>query len=233
MDTYIYLLLSVPFLAATAIIYVLRKDLRRFILKIGILGGITGLISEIWYFQDYWRPPSLFGVAVPSIEDFLFGFGVVALGAVAPLFIFRAKQSPQGEHNRRRILLLAGLSVAALILLTSILHVNSIVTSYIIFIVIAVIGLLKYPHLWKQAVVSGVVLVIVASLTYAVLFLVLSPDYIGKYFLLFNHSAVPIYFGFMPITEVIWYFTWGLAVTVMHDLIKGKKRPAITSKVAT
>lgn len=233
MNTYIYLLLSVPFLIATAVIYICRKDLRRFILKVGILGGIFGVISESWYFQDYWRPPSLFGVGVPSIEDFLFGFGVVALGIVAPLFILRQKRPASSKHSVRRALLIVGIVVALLIVLSAFFHINSIVSSCIIFVGIAGFGLIQYPHLLRSALISSAALVIIATLTYAVLFLIISPDYLSKYFLLYGNLSAPIYFGFMPLTELVWYFTWGLAVTVIPHLVNSKKRPIITSKSST
>ncbi len=225
-----YLLLTIPFLAFVAVIFIKRPDLHRFIVKAGILGAITAVVSEVWYFQDYWRPLNIFGgIAIPSIEDLLFGFGVVALGATAPLFILRLKKSSHGSHGRRNALVAALIIVATLIVFVSLLHINSMVVSYVIFLVIVGLGLQRYPHLLKPALLSGLVLVLLASATYATLFL-LDPTYIGKHFLLSGNPLAPTLFGFMPLTELIWYFSWGMAATVLHDLLNGKKAALTTSK---
>jgi len=60
MERIVYLLLSVPFLVFVGIIYAKRPDLRRFIIRVGVAGGIIGVLSEIWYFPGYWRPINIF-----------------------------------------------------------------------------------------------------------------------------------------------------------------------------
>ncbi|WP_296697819.1 hypothetical protein [Algoriphagus sp.] len=49
-------------------------------IKVGVAGGLMGMIAEVWYFRDYWRPPTLFGTGIVGIEDFIIGFSLFGVG---------------------------------------------------------------------------------------------------------------------------------------------------------
>src|SRR5258706_14284145 len=99
MERYIYLLLVLLLLAALTSMLWARRDLRNMGLSVGLAGGLAGLISEIWFFRDYWRPPTLLGVAHISPEDFLFGFAIGALAAVVYPALTRRRLVPVSRAN--------------------------------------------------------------------------------------------------------------------------------------
>src|SRR3989344_8307415 len=74
-ETYLYFWGSLIGLGVFEIIYNSRKDLRRRMLRMGIVVGFAGILSEAVFFQDYWHPPLVlrFG-RFGGIEDFFFGF---------------------------------------------------------------------------------------------------------------------------------------------------------------
>jgi hypothetical protein len=219
MDRFAYLLITIPFLVLLGLIFYKRPDLRRFIIRIGIMGGIAGIISEAWYFQDYWRPQTLLGTGVASIEDFLFGFGVVGLGAALPLFILKQPPVSKTSGRTKRLLIIVIGAVAALVLFTSLLGVNSIVSSYFIFLGIAVAGIVKWPRLWKPMLVSAGGLIVTGAVTYWLVSLTITPGYLEEAYLIHGHALAPIFFGFLPLTELIWFAGWGFAAAALPYLI--------------
>jgi hypothetical protein len=85
------------------------------------------LLAELFYLRDYWRPPSLFGIATVLVEDFIFGFAITALSFVAYLWIFDAKFT-HGVHPPRRklygIFFISG--IVAMMLFNVLMGINSI-----------------------------------------------------------------------------------------------------------
>lgn len=225
MEKYGYLILTIPFLVVLGWIYIRRPDLRHSILKVGIIGGIVGLISELWYFQDYWRPDTLFGFGIPSLEDFLFGFGVIGLGAMLPIYVLKLTWPKKRDGRRKRILALALGALLAMVVLTSVLKVNSIVTSYIIFLVITAIGLIKRPWLWKSMLISAVSLVLLGAIVYWIGSVTGLFDWQNtEVYLVGAQAWAPVYLGFLPLTELIWYALWGTAAAALPYIVNNPKQ---------
>jgi hypothetical protein len=68
-----YLVGSLIFGVVWAVLFTLRKDLRREMLSLSLLAGIMGPLSEHFYLQDYWQP-EYWLPGFLRIEDFLAGF---------------------------------------------------------------------------------------------------------------------------------------------------------------
>lgn len=100
MDRYTYLFISLFLFIPWFIIIFKRPDLRRKVIKTSLIGGVAGLIANFWYFRDYWRPPSLFGNTVISIEDFLFGFLITGISASIYNTAFNKKYVK--KHKKRK-----------------------------------------------------------------------------------------------------------------------------------
>jgi len=56
-------------------------------IKVGAVGGLMGVIAEVWYFRDYWRPPTLFGEGVVGFEDYIIGFALFWSRRLYPFLI--------------------------------------------------------------------------------------------------------------------------------------------------
>ena len=73
MDNHLYLLWSFLFGTIWIIFYFIRKDLRRIMIKISFVFGLAGILSELVYIIDWWKPLTITGTSV-GVEDFLIGF---------------------------------------------------------------------------------------------------------------------------------------------------------------
>ena len=206
-DRYIYVLTDLYFLGLVAVIFWKRSDLRKLILKSGIAGGIIGLLSELWYFKDYWTPPSFFGNTILSPEDFFFGFCIVALGCTGYVFVTSKKLIKTYPARKKTFILIALLSVLALILGTTYLHLNSIYVSCIFFVSSAIYMSIYRHDLFRPSITNGVLLMLLVIPLY--LFLIhISPNYVARYSILDHHGHIPEIHG-IPFTELLWYLTWG------------------------
>lgn len=182
-----------------------------------------GIVSEYWHLQDYWQPVSLFGTGVFSIEDVLFGFGAAALGAMLPLYIFKLQWPLKQKGRNTRIIFSVIGSLAVLIVLTTILGVNSIISTYIIFIVAIIFSLWKRLWLWRQMLVGAASLLAIGVFIYALWHLtgMFSWGESGVYIL--HQPWAPIFFDFLPLTEILWYVLWGMAAAGLPYFINGDK----------
>ena len=78
-DKFAYLTMSLLYLLAWGIIYV-KSPWKSGMVKVGLVGGLMGIIAEVWYFHDYWRPPMILAEGWPGIEDFIIGFAMFGVG---------------------------------------------------------------------------------------------------------------------------------------------------------
>ena len=71
--------------------FMLRKDLRKFMLKMGIFYGLLSVVTAyLWWTIDWWHPATLTGTRV-GIEDFFTGFGAGPVMAVVYQVFFKKK----------------------------------------------------------------------------------------------------------------------------------------------
>jgi hypothetical protein len=223
MDRYVYLLLGIALLAPLVPMLLSRKDLALKAAKLGLLGGIAGLVAELFYFRDYWRPPSLLGVATISVEDFVFGFAITALSfAIFPsLFGYTFKSSEHQNRSNVYLLFFIG-GFGGMLFFNVYLHINSIFVSSGIFIVLSAIMLfirrdLLAPALYSAAALTGIIVGI-----YVVLFNVLSPNFWDTYWLLANTKWGVTILGNLPLTELLWYFSWIVFASISYPFVSGK-----------
>lgn len=225
MDKYTYLLIGIfltgPWLA---IYFRLGKKQRRRMVKGSLMGGLAGFVAEYWYFKDYWQPVSMFGHSVISLEDFLFGFTITGIAANVYDGMFRGK-TEKGSKNRRKLfggLFLAG--IALMIIVNMVLGVNSILVSSFAFVLFTAIMVTLRPDLLWQSLLSGVFSIAIIIPVYSIIFNVISPDYWEKHWLLAGSRLGVSVLGNIPVTELLWYFTWGCMAGIAHNFASGAVR---------
>ena len=69
-EEYAYLILSGLYVTAWTVVLI-KSAFKRGMIKVRAVGGLMGVLAEVWYFRDYWRPPTLFGQSIPGIEDYI------------------------------------------------------------------------------------------------------------------------------------------------------------------
>lgn len=221
-DIFIYLCLTLPYVALSIVIWVLRRDLRRTILIAAVIGAILGLVVEWWYLVDYWRPPTILGPARQSVEDVLFGASSTVIAVTAAAFFLKEKLKPVTKSSLKKITLLAIVIFGLMLILTA-LGVNSIIASSGLIFLAGVYTIIRVPKLLRGALLSGTVLVILTFVTYSILFGIISPHYIEDYFLLTGEPWNPTLFSFLPVAEVIWYFSAGFSLSALYHLVTDSK----------
>ena len=196
-------------------------------IEISVFGGIFGPVAEIWYFSDYWRPPSLMGIAKPSLEDFLFGFAITGICASLYYFIFNKIQRykvksinmPEFFTNKKLILIVM-IIISLMIVLNNLLKINSIFASSFIFLISSIFILFKRKYLIIVALISSLLLpILILPIYHLILNIIVPADFLQKYWLL-NDTVWGIkILGNIPITELIWYFAAGAFFSILYDFV--------------
>jgi hypothetical protein len=220
MEKYFYLLLSLTYSVIWALIFIRRSDLRSKLLFTGLLGGAAGLISEFWYVEDYWQPPTILGTAV-SVEDFIFGFGAAGVGSVLYQVFTRSGNVPYQNRQMYVLPLISVGTIIAMLVFNSLLHVNSIMVSSGVFLAIFALVSARRRDLIKPSLLNGLLLTLVAMLIYTVL-VPSVPEYAEKYWLLYG-TDLGVMINGIPVTEILWFFTFGIAAGGFYEYLWGLK----------
>lgn len=221
-DRYYYLVLALCFVALSAVIALVRPDLRRNIAILAVVGAVWGPVSEYWFFQDYWRPLSV----VPGawLEDCLYGAGIAAVAGTAFKVVSGQRLKEAAAPRRLWILpLFVGLYLVAMVVVQGRLHVNSIYVSIGIYVVVTAIAVRMRRDLVVASVSSGLLMAVIALVGYGVGLglLVDGHQVLQKIWLLDGTKEGTTVFGAVPLTEVLWYGGWGLLLGVAYEFAVG------------
>jgi hypothetical protein len=221
-DRFVFLLMGLALLGVWGALWAARADLRGPMLKVSLVGAGAGLVAELWYFRDYWRPPTLAGVARASPEDALFGFAVTGIAFAAHKVLFRRAMTP-GAPRRYPLTAALGLAgLAALIAGTAVAGINSIFVTSAAFVACALVMVALRRDLLGPAVESAALVVAAMLPVYLLLFDVLSPAYWDRYWLLRHTSWGVLVLGNVPVTEILWYASWGVFAGIAYEFTTGR-----------
>jgi hypothetical protein len=218
---YSYLGYSLIFLLVWILFYILRPDLRRRMFLFSLIITPTGPLSEIWFLRDYWRRPTITGFPI-SIEDAIFAFAIagIAYGIYKTVFNMAAVQSEEQPRRGWLVPAFFVITFAPLLLLTDLLHVNSIFSSAFSLFLIAALSWKLRPDLWKPSLLSGILVVVLFFLVYKAM-QVIFPGAIEYWCMGCNPSGLRI--SGINLEELLWDFAWGLAGSTMVEVVTGEK----------
>ncbi|MBI5155808.1 hypothetical protein HZA45_00885 [Candidatus Peregrinibacteria bacterium] len=223
MDHYLYFILSLILLFLWGMIFWLRADLRKKMIRASSIGGVAGILAELWYFTDYWKPPTLFGIASISPEDFIVGFAITGIAMTAYDIVMHTTDRA-GERPRQRAFLMLFLGgLFSLLIFGTGMKLNSCIVSEAAFIGAALIMCILRPDLLKVSLLSGVLLGILGFILYFFLFSWLAPEFWQTYWLLAG-TRLGITIAGVPVTEIAWYASWGMLAGIAHNFAAGKKK---------
>lgn len=219
----LYFLLGLCSLAPGIVAFWLRRDLRPNVLSVGIFGLVWGPISEYWFSKDYWHPPSIIGH--PWLEDAIYGAGISITGSVIYKLLLRQthRRDPTAKTGRLLLVEFPLVYVLAMTVFQSCLHVNSIIVSVGVYVVLTVLILVRRPDLVKASVTSALILGLLALAGYAVGldWLVNGRDFLEQTWLLYGEPLGKTVLGQVPLTEVLWYTGWGLLLGAGYEYVTG------------
>lgn len=185
-----------------------------------------GPILEILYFQDYWLPGSIFSFSIGSvrilIEDLIFVFSVSGVASVLYEIFLRKHliRLPKKIHYffGLPVILLIGAIVTYTFF---ILGMNSIFATSIGFVLVALLMSIQRHDLFKDALGSGLTLTIVMFIGYISLsWLVLNGEEILQTGWFLHGSKLDVRFINVPLTEIIWYFAYGMMIGPLYEFTK-------------
>lgn len=227
MESFKYLI-WVGFFAAIWIVFLmLRPDLRKQSVIVGLFVAILTPLVEWWHLLDYWNPIFIFEFRLLElrigVEEIFLGFFIGAISSIGYDVIFR--KSPEHKLQNRK-----PLSFAFPILVFSVLYgigaglvvftgMNSIYASFIAFAV-AIVGLsfLRKDLIWSGF-LSGIIFSLILYFSYALWLEVLFPGTIQEWWYLSNLSGVLV--TGVPVEEILWGFTWGWVAGMLYEAWKG------------
>ncbi len=220
MDRFAYLLLGLSLLAVWSLIYVTRRDLQRMMMRVSIVGAFAGILSEYWYFRDYWRPPLAIHWGNISLDDAIFGFAITGISASIVLWLTKKKSVQVTSGHPKIFLGLFCICLALLILLCDVLHLQSIFVTSGLFLFCTVVMISMRPDLLKLSILSGCITALLIAPIYVVLS-ALFPGYWQQYWLLAGTSVGGLLAPGIPGTEILWYFSWGAFAGIASHFARG------------
>ncbi len=225
MELYAYLLLDIFFAIPWAVFFLLRKDLRSKMIRIGMMAGVGVVIVEyFWLFKDYWHPPTAFPfVGSPIIEDFLFGFVISGSIAVCYDVLFRCKQQATTKKRLGLFLVMFMLGVLLLVLFSTILYYNSVIVCSIVLLLYALFMIICRRELLFPSIVAGIFCLFLATIIYVVLFEYMVPDYWHRYWFLYQTPVGYLFGNDIPFTEMLWYVSWGCFGGIASQFANGTR----------
>lgn len=197
-------------------------------LIMSMIAAFFGPISEIWYFADYWEPGFVIKLPVGGVEDMLFGFSIGGIGAFIyeSLFVNSLCFCAAKRYRREWFLLVfAGIIGVSMLFFNNILGINSIFASSIGMIAAALVMLWKRPDLITNAFGSALLVVTVMFMIYFFgqeLFPT-AHQWMIRVWKLYGTSQGVIIAKHVPLTEIIWAFSWGLVWGPMYEFLVGAR----------
>tara|TARA_R110002049_G_scaffold191337_1_gene360276 strand:+ start:33831 stop:34547 length:717 start_codon:yes stop_codon:yes gene_type:complete len=235
---YVWLIWSLILLALWAVIYLLKGDSRKEMLKMSWITMPFGL-TEPLFVPEYWHPPSLFDLAIKTgfdIESLIFSFAIGGIGTVLYNLIFKGSYSyvefAHMERSHRRhsvhafILFLPVVVFAMLSLLTDLNHIYC----GILALIIGGLSTLYCRTDLKGKIWVGGLLFTVLYLVYFGSILPFYPDYVELYWNLGNLTHILV-LG-IPIEELLFAFTFGMYWSGLYEHLYWKKlmKPIVISR---
>ena len=218
---YSYLGYSLIFVLVWIVFYILRPDLRRRMLIFSLIITPTGPLSEFWFLRDYWRRPTITGYPI-SIEDAIFAFAIggIAYGIYKIVFNMAAVQSQDQPRRAWLVIAFFIITFLPLVILTDGFHVNSIFSSALSLLLIAILTWMLRPDLLKPSILSGILIALLFFLVYKTM-QVIFPGAIEYWCMGCNPSGIRI--SGINLEELLWDFAWGLAGSTMVEVVTGEE----------
>ncbi len=222
---YTYLLMGVFFGIFWIFFYFFRKDNRKEMLTSSVLFAFAGPASDILYTQDWWKPLTITGNSI-GFESILVGFMIGGIAAVA-------YEDLLGKHLRKHketklykieseINLFKTLLLSVIIFFGSfyLFELNSLYATILSTFIPTMIIWFMRRDLIINSIGSGLILMLIASVVYALLEVV-TPGWVDAFWVFENTSA--IIFLSLPIDDILWYLFAGMFIGPLYEFWKEDK----------
>ncbi len=231
-----YLLLPVSLFPVWLLIFC-KKDFQPILIKSGLIGAVCGLLSEIWFKKDYWNPISILNSHCTIIEDSFTGFFLFGISITFYNYIFRINPKNDGIFINYKVLVyFFTLGLIALVFTNFILNINSIFAFCFVFVSISLFIFINDIKMLSLAIKNGFLLLVLFTSIYIAIYDYLIPNF-WENTLVAKESLIKsnYYKNAFPISELIWYFTWGMFSLPFYEYLRvdtAKKNKPISTKLS-
>lgn len=208
-----------------SILFISLPQTRSIQIQISILAAPLGPVIEWLYFQDYWYPMSVWESNVGPfrvlVEDFAFAFFFA--GVTSMVAHLTGKKVDDFRLKNPIHLIVIGCASMFLSLPFFKMGLNSIIATSIGFLLITMgISMTKKDSL-KYAFRCGFITAMIMFSIYFASWQTVSniEEIMKSTWLLYDHSVLGIRFMDVPITELVWGFSWGSMRGAVRNLLFG------------
>jgi hypothetical protein len=227
---YAYFVLVIPFLLVWLLLFIFSKDTRKEQLWMSLLLAPFGPVSELIYFKDYWLPQSILSFNVGTfpvfVEDILFAFAIGGIGGIIYEALFRRHllKLSRPVHYKIGLPMIVLLATAVALTLFFV-GLNSIFATSAGFVVATGLVIAQRKDLLVDSLVSGLAVMLTMMLTYLILFNIVAntDDLFRQGWLLYDTPLDIRLFDSVPLTEMVWGFSWGLIAGPLYEFLKRLK----------
>jgi hypothetical protein len=217
---YTYLIWTLLLLLIWISLYLYKKEGRKEMLIISLLFGIGGLLSELVYIQDWWRPITIINTPI-GIEDFLFGFSVGGIASAIYSRIFNKKIKKEKVCLPKLKYRYVGILFVLLFFGSFLLFKNSFYSSLLAYTSGIAIMWIKRRDLIFNSVISGILTLIIGTMI-TIILNIFYPGFIEQFWYL-QKEWYSILLLRIPLREYIWYLLTGMFIGPLYEYALGRK----------
>lgn len=220
-DKYAYLCLALMYMIAWVIVY-LKNPWKKGMIKVGAVGGLMGIVAEVWYFRDYWRPPTLFGEGIVGIEDYIIGFALFGVGGYIHSSFTKKEidYSRQTKAKNREFFYLFLIACASLTVFSIGFGIHSGYVTFLTFFILSIYIWIQRPDLIRLSLISAFATLGITLLIYFINFNVLFPHFWDTYGML-DAPILGVKVFNIPLSEMLWHFSWAMLCSMFRGYRNG------------
>jgi hypothetical protein len=214
-----YLYMGLVFSIIWLLLFLWRKNTRKEMLTVSIIFALPGPIANLIYIQDWWKPLTITKTPI-GLEGLIVGFMIGGIASVIYEDFFKKRvklrKVSKAKEHKRNLNLFYLLSSLAIIFFGSfyLLKFNSLIATILTLVIPTGYIWIKRPDLIKDSLITGILLVLVASIVYTILEF-LTPGWITAFWY-FQNTPDIILFN-LPLDDIIWYFLAGLFIGPLYE----------------
>ncbi len=228
---YAYLIMSTALFAVWLMLYGVRSDLRRTMVRVSMVTALLGL-TEPLFVPKYWNPYTVFDLARRTgfdVESLLFSFAIGGIVFAAYAVIFRmapeeSMTAERHEHRHRHHLLAVAAPYLMFVIVAVTMKLNPIYSSAIALIAGFLATLYCRRDLWLKMIVSGGLFLA----AYFVVFVFFNLAFPGYVVAVWNLSAISgVRLAGVPLEELMFAFTFGLYWSSLYEHLMWRREHAL------
>lgn len=212
---YTYLIGTILFMIPWIAIFITRKDLRKEMIPISLLGGVISVVTGyVWWTIDWWLPQTITGTRV-GFEDFILGWANGGVGAVLYETVHRTRIIQASNSDKLKAIYL----VVTIVSFTALFYTIGGMTTFFASSLALICGIAwvmqTHPQFNKVMVLNGMYMVAISVPVY-ILCEFVSPGWIHKTWMNENLSGLTVLN--IPIEDLYFYLLAGMVTWPMSKI---------------